>query len=47
MFQFHEVTAETDLRLCRHFGINDDWWLGGLSSNDTAITRQACVKNWP
>jgi antitoxin HigA-1 len=21
------VTADTDLRLCRYFGLNDGWWL--------------------
>ena len=25
------VTADTDLRLCRYFGLSDGWWLRGQS----------------
>ena len=35
------VTADTDLRLCRYFGLSDVWWLRGQSAYDTAIARQA------
>ena len=31
------VTADTDLRLCRYFGLSDGWWLRGQASYDTAI----------
>lgn len=33
------VTADTDLRLCRYFGLSDGWWLRGQASYDTAIAR--------
>lgn len=35
------VTADTDLRLCRHFGLSDGWWLRGQAAHDTAIAREA------
>jgi antitoxin HigA-1 len=35
------VTADTDLRLCRYFGLTDGWWLRGQASYDTAIAREA------
>ena len=34
------VTADTDLRLCRYFGLSDGWWLRGQASYDTALTRE-------
>jgi addiction module HigA family antidote len=34
------VTADTDLRLCKYFGLSDGWWLRGQASYDSAITRQ-------
>ena len=33
------VTADTDLRLCRYFGMSDGWWLRGQASYDTAMAR--------
>jgi len=33
------ITANTDLRLCRHFGLSDGWWLRGQANYDTAIAR--------
>ena len=33
------ITADTDLRLCRYFGLSDGWWLRGQASYDTAIVR--------
>lgn len=33
------ITADTDLRLCRYFGMSDGWWLRGQASYDTAIAR--------
>lgn len=35
------VTADTDLRLCRYFGMSDGWWLRGQANYDTAIAREA------
>ena len=33
------VTADTDLRLCRYFGLSDGWWLRGQAAYDTAIAK--------
>jgi addiction module HigA family antidote len=35
------VTADTDLRLCRYFGLSDGWWLRGQANYDTAVAREA------
>ncbi len=35
------VTADTDLRLCRYFGLSDGWWLRGQANYDIAIAREA------
>ena len=35
------VTADTDLRLCRYFGLSDGWWLRGQAAFDTAIAKVA------
>jgi addiction module HigA family antidote len=35
------VTADTDLRLCRYFGLSDGWWLRGQVAYDTAMAREA------
>ena len=35
------ITADTDLRLCRYFGLGDGWWLRGQAAYDTAIAREA------
>ena len=35
------VTADTDLRLCRYFGLSDGWWLRGQVAYDTAIAKEA------
>jgi len=34
------VTADTDLRLCRYFGLSDGWWLRGQVVYDTAIAKE-------
>lgn len=31
------ITADTDLRLCRFFGLSEGWWLRLQGSYDTAI----------
>lgn len=33
------ITADTDLRLCRLFGLSDGWWLRLQASYDTAIAK--------
>ena len=38
------VTADTDLRLCRYFGLSDGWWLRGQAAYDTAIAKEALHK---
>jgi addiction module HigA family antidote len=35
------ITADTDLRLCKYFGLSDGWWLRGQVRYDTAIARDA------
>jgi addiction module HigA family antidote len=37
------VTADTDLRLCRFFGLSDGYWLRGQSHYDTAIARASMI----
>ena len=34
------ITADTDLRLCRYFGLSDGWWLRGQANYDLAIARE-------
>lgn len=34
------ITADTDLRLCRYFGLSDGWWLRGQSHDDMAVVRE-------
>ena len=34
------ITADTDLRLCRYFGLSDGWWLRGQANYDTAFARE-------
>ena len=34
------ITADTDLRLCRDFGLSDGWWLRSQANYDTAIARE-------
>lgn len=33
------VTADTDLRLCRFFGMSDGWWLRLQAKYDTAMAK--------
>ena len=33
------ITADTDLRLCRYFGLSDGWWLRGQMEYDMAMTK--------
>ncbi|HEX6361864.1 MAG TPA: addiction module antidote protein, HigA family [Albitalea sp.] len=35
------ITAETDLRLCRFFGLSDGWWLALQARHDIEVAREA------
>ena len=34
------ITADTDLRLCRFFGLSDGYWLRAQIAHDTELTRE-------
>ena len=38
------ITADTDLRLCKFFGLSEGWWLKLQASYDTALTRRKIGK---
>jgi addiction module HigA family antidote len=38
------ITADTDLRLCRFFGLSDGWWLRLQADYDTQIAKPAMAK---
>jgi antitoxin HigA-1 len=38
------ITADTDLRLCRFFGLSDGWWLRLQADYDTRTTRGVLTK---
>jgi antitoxin HigA-1 len=38
------ISAETDLRLCRFFGLSEGWWLRMQANYDTAIARRKIGK---
>lgn len=46
------VTADTDLRLCRFFGLSDGYWLRAQAAYDTEIAREklgpqlARIRRW-
>ena len=35
------ITADTDLRLCRFFGLSDGWWLRLQAAHDTVVAKRA------
>lgn len=35
------ITANTDLRLCRFFGLSDGYWLRGQARYDTEVAKDA------
>ena len=35
------ITADTDLRLCRFFGLSDGYWLRSQIAHDTEVAREA------
>jgi addiction module HigA family antidote len=38
------ITADTDLRLCRFFGLSDGWWLRGQVRYDLERARDTMAK---
>ncbi|MCL4554866.1 MAG: HigA family addiction module antitoxin [Actinobacteria bacterium] len=34
------ITADTDLRLCRFFGLSDGYWLRAQAAYDTEVARE-------
>jgi len=38
------ITADTDLRLCRFFGLSDGWWLRLQADYDTQTAKAALVR---
>jgi addiction module HigA family antidote len=38
------ITADTDLRLCKYFGLSEGWWLRGQVRFDTEIAKRALYK---
>lgn len=34
------ITADTDLRLCRFFGLSDGYWLRAQAAHDTEVARR-------
>jgi len=41
------ITADTDLRLCRFFGLSEDFWLRMQTSHDLKLTKQALASVLP
>lgn len=38
------ITADTDLRLCRFFGLSDGWWLRLQADYDTVVAKASLAK---
>ena len=38
------ITADTDLRLCRFFGLSDGWWLRLQADYDTEVAKATLAK---
>jgi len=38
------ITADTDLRLCRFFGLSDGWWLRLKADYDTEVAKASLAK---
>lgn len=47
------ITADTDLRLCRFFGLSNGYWLRAQVAHDTEVAEEALsealakIKPWP
>ena len=38
------ITADTDLRLCRFFGLSNGYWLRAQAAHDTEVAEDALAK---
>ncbi|MEO7810806.1 MAG: HigA family addiction module antitoxin [Usitatibacter sp.] len=38
------ITADTDLRLCRYFGLSEGWWLRLQADHDTRVAKAELAK---
>ena len=38
------ITADTDLRLCRFFGLSNGYWLRAQAAHDTEVAEKSLVK---
>jgi addiction module HigA family antidote len=38
------ITADTDLRLCRFFGLSNGYWLRAQAAHDTEVAAKALAK---
>lgn len=38
------ITADTDLRLCRFFGLSNGYWLRAQAAHDTEVAEEALSK---
>lgn len=41
------ITADTDLRLCRFFGLSNGYWLRAQAAHDTEVAERAMLPSWP
>ena len=39
------ITADTDLRLCRFFGLSNGYWLRAQAAYDTEVAEEALAKS--
>lgn len=40
------ITADTDLRLCRFFGLSNGYWLRAQAAYDTEVAERALGLSW-
>lgn len=38
------ITADTDLRLCRYFGLSEGYWLRGQARYDTEVAKEVLAE---
>ena len=38
------ITADTDLRLCKFFGLSDGYWLRAQAAHDTEVAKAALAE---
>ena len=39
------ITADTDLRLCRFFGLSNGYWLRAQAAHDTEVAERALARD--